>query len=419
MGFVFLSAKNMLRHRTRTVLTLTSILISVGVLFAVVSYDLGFSRAMDRELGNTGIHITLVPTGCPHEAATLLLHGSVIPRNFDQDMIFQAVNLMEGKISSLHPILITQGLNIDADETDIVFGLDRGSIAEFKPGWSLSDGSFPAGDNELLLGYTAASQYSVQPGDTITYMTHGSFQTEIQDEMFIRDMNSVVNNFQTNQSRPVSFTVSGILSRTGTQDDGTVFTTLQAAYVIAGPVEGLTALGVRLNTPNETAEISRELETALPGTQAVTSSHLLSTVTDVIHSARVLSFSMVILVLVISLSGVMNSVLMTVYERIREIGVMRAMGASRMDIFRITIFEAIILTCFGGFLGILLVVVFSPVLEMSISKFMPYAPVSLSMGFDPLVALICIGVSVLIGILSGLYPAWKSSRVSPIEAMRN
>lgn len=419
MNFVLLSAKNLLKHRTRTILTLLSLLISVGVLFAVVSYDRGFSQAMDRELGNTGTHITLVPTGCPHEAATLLLHGGVIPRMLESDIVVQVENLIGDRIAGLHPLLITQALNMDTHQADIVYGLDRKNIDLLKPGWELDQGSFPARDNEILFGFAVAGQKEAQVGDIVTYLTQGNFERQIQDEMFIKDMDFVVQNFQKNQGQPQSFTVSGVLSRTGTQDDGTIFAPLTAAYSIIGPVKGITALGIRLNAPHEAGDIARELEIALPGTQAVTSSHLLSTVTDVVHSARVLSFSMVILVMVISISGVMNSILMTVYERTKEIGIMRAIGASRMDIFRMTITETLILTCLGGLVGIIMVTFASPAIQTFIRKFMPYTPEGLSLSFDPVVALACMTVSVLIGILSGIYPAWKSSRISPIEAMRN
>ncbi len=189
--------------------------------------------------------------------------------------------------------------------------------------------------------------------------------------------------------------------------------------MVLGRVDGLTALGIRLKDPGEAGAISRELEGAVSGIQAVTPDHLLDTVSEVVYAARILSFSMVILVAVISTSGVMNSILMTVYERTREIGTMRALGASRLDIFRLTMSEAYLLTFIGGVLGIVLVLASAPVIEESVRSFLPYAPEGLTLSFDPLVAVACLFFSMLIGILAGLYPAWKSSGISPVEAMRN
>ena len=419
MNFILLSWKNMKRHLTKTMLTLLSIIISVGVLFTVVSYDRNFSQAMNRELEGTGLHITLVPTGCPHEAATLLLHGGAVPRVIEPDILGQIKNRMQNQAASLHPLLIIQGLNTNTDQADTVYGLARSTINEFKPGWRLEQGSFPIHDNELFLGFAAARQNGIQAGDTVTYLVQGSFKNTVNDEMFLSDMEYIIRNFDPGQGHPQSFRISGILSRTGTHDDGTVFAPLPTAYLIAGAMEGITALGIRLNAPNEAANVSRELENTFPGIQAVTSSHLLSTVADVVHSARILSFSMVGLVMIISISGIMNSILMTVYDRTREIGVMRAIGASRMDIFRVTIIESLILTFIGGIAGILTVLLTSPMLIKFIRQFMPYTPEGLTLGFDPLVALSCVAVSVITGILAGIYPAWKSSMISPMEAMRN
>ena len=419
MGFLYLSAKNMLRHRVRTVLTLCSILVSVGILFAVISYDRGFSRALEREMSNTGIHITAVPTGCPHEAATLLLQGGVLPRMLGRESIDEITEVLGDRAASFYPMLIAQALNTKSNRLDVLYGLDRESMPYVRPGWSLEQGSFPSTSREVLVGLNTARQYELRPGDKLSYQTRGTFDQEFQDRLFLDKMDEVARMFQAVEGLVQDLVVAGILGRTGTQDDGAVFVPLPAAYMVLGRVDGLTALGIRLKDPGEAGAISRELEGAVSGIQAVTPDHLLDTVSEVVYAARILSFSMVILVAVISTSGVMNSILMTVYERTREIGTMRALGASRLDIFRLTMSEAYLLTFIGGVLGIVLVLASAPVIEESVRSFLPYAPEGLTLSFDPLVAVACLFFSMLIGILAGLYPAWKSSGISPVEAMRN
>lgn len=419
MGFLHLSAKNMLRHRARTILTLTSILISVGVLFAVISYDRGFSIALEREMSNTGIHITVVPTGCPHEAATLLLQGGVLPRMLGSDSIDEITIVLGGRAANFYPMLIAQALNTKSNRLDVLYGLDRESMPYIKPGWTLEQGSFPLSSREIIVGLNTARQYELRTGDKLSYLTRGIFEQEVQDRLFVDKIEEVGRKFRTDEGLVQDFVVAGILNRTGTQDDGAVFVPLPAAYMVLGRVDGLTALGIRLEDPGDARIISRELEGAVSGVQAVTPDHLLDTVSEVVYAARILSFSMVILVVVISASGVMNSILMTVYERTREIGTMRALGASRLDIFRLTMSEAYLLTFIGGLLGILLVMISAPIIEESVSRFLPYVPEGLTLSFDPLVALACLVFSMAIGILAGFYPAWKSSGISPLEAMRN
>ncbi len=419
MGFVYLALKNMLRHRIRTGLTLLSIVVATGVLFAVVSYDRSFSAALEREMQNTGVHLNVVPTGCPHEAASLLLHGSAVPRVLKKEDLAAIEEFLGERAEKVYPMLIAQAQNMSMERLDVVYGLDRKNMPDFKPGWRLVQGEFPDSAQGVVLGFSKAQASGLQPGDTIEYQVRGRLQEKIPPGDIQSKLGALERSFVPEPGFVLEFEVSGVLDKTGTQDDGAVFAPLAAAFLMLGPVEGVTAAGVRLQAPEQSRSTARDLESEFPGIQAITPDNLLDTVTGVVHSARVLSFSMVVLVVVVSAGGVMNSILMTVFQRTREIGVMRALGASRMDIFRMTLAEALILTIAGGVLGILAVSAAAPLIENFVGMFLPYIPQGLTLGFDPLVALGCLAFAVVIGCLAGFYPAFKSSGISPVEAMRN
>lgn len=112
--------------------------------------------------------------------------------------------------------------------------------------------------------------------------------------------------------------------------------------------------------------------------------------------------------LVVGGIGVMNIMLVSVVERRREIGIRMAIGARQKDILRMFLIESIMLTLFGGLLGVAVGVFTSYILALfSHWEFYFYgAPVIL--GFV---------VSVLVGIFSGFYPAWRASKLDPIQAM--
>lgn len=112
--------------------------------------------------------------------------------------------------------------------------------------------------------------------------------------------------------------------------------------------------------------------------------------------------------LVVGGIGVMNIMLVSVIERRREIGIRTAIGARQSDILRMFLIESVVLTVFGGFLGVFFGILTSYVLALFSGWTFYFYGTPVLLGF---------GVSVLVGILSGFYPAWRASKLDPIETL--
>ena len=160
------------------------------------------------------------------------------------------------------------------------------------------------------------------------------------------------------------------------------------------------------------ANISNVMQELLPKKTVVFNSpeQLIDLVAKQKQTASMLLIAIGSISLVVGGIGVMNIMLVSVIERRREIGIRMAIGARQLDILRMFLIESIMLTLFGGILGVGVGVLASFVLAtFSHWTFYFYgAPVVLG-----------VAVSVMVGVLSGFYPAWRASKLDPIQTLQS
>jgi putative ABC transport system permease protein len=112
--------------------------------------------------------------------------------------------------------------------------------------------------------------------------------------------------------------------------------------------------------------------------------------------------------LVVGAIVIMNIMLVSVTERTKEIGIRKSLGARQMDILKQFLVEAITLSAIGGAVGTVIAWIIGRVLTAV------FFPTFLSVG----AVIIAVGVSMLVGVMAGVFPAWKAARLDPIEALR-
>ncbi len=390
MNFLTLAAKNLLRRRGRTLLTVLGVAISITVLFSLLSLNSGYEKELNKEVNSMGVHILAVPKGCPYEAASLVMHGGVIPK-YLSSYDLENVSNIEG-IELATPMLMHQFIDKDAktgeDVPHVVFGIKINDTKRLKPWWKVEGRYFT--DNEtgvMIVGHGLAEKQNYSVGSVM-------------------------------QAGPLkNFTVVGILEQTGDQDDQFHFIPLTEAQRVFNKKNKITTIAVKVRDVGKIAMVSEQME-KIPDIQVVTMTQIMGTIMNLAGSARSLLLTVIAIALIISAFGIINTLLMSVNERTREFGMMKAIGASGLDIARMVMVETVFITFTGGIIGTLAAIVGSSLIEEFVKGMLPYSPKGSLVSLSPELIAFALVFSVVLGLICGLYPAFKSSRLTPMEAIR-
>jgi putative ABC transport system permease protein len=225
----------------------------------------------------------------------------------------------------------------------------------------------------------------------------------------------------------VTFTIVGVLQSKGTSSFGAnpddiiyvPFSTVQTRLV-GGKASGfISQIQVQADSANNVNQVQADITTLLESRHGTSGSNdnfvvrnqnaTLSAVQQTATTLSLLLIGVAAISLVVGGIGIMNIMLVTVTERIREIGIRVALGARRRDILTQFLIEATLLTTIGGFIGIGIGVLLGYILSQ-VFKW-PFV-------VDPTSLLLSFGVSALVGIVFGFYPARRAARLDPIVALR-
>jgi putative ABC transport system permease protein len=179
----------------------------------------------------------------------------------------------------------------------------------------------------------------------------------------------------------------------------------------------LTTIAVKVKDLSQIEKVSVDME-KIPDIQVVTMTQIMGTIMNLAGSARSLLLTVIVIALIISAFGIINTLLMSVNERTREFGMMKAIGASGLDIGKMVLAETVFITLVGGLIGTTAAIVGSSLIEGFVKGMLPYAPRGMMVTLNPELIGFALAFSVVLGLICGLYPAFISSRLSPMEAIR-
>ena len=382
--------KTLWRKRLRTTLTLVGLTLSAWVLVSLLGFNRGYETALNQNIEGMGFQLMVMAKGCPYEAATMMLQGGGGFRYIDETIVARIQT--DPAVDKTTPILMQAFFDPDKGQSGGLagyFGIDPATFPELRPFFRFRQGGWvtESSSMEAVLGYEAAELE----------------QREVGDRLLVPE-------------KHVELTVVGILQRTGTQDDGIIFVPLKALQRIAG-IDRITTVGIAPKPGADQAALEARLYT-LPDVQVVSFTQVKETILKLIGTARVLVLSIAVIAIIIAMVGVVNTILMSVLERRHEIGILKTMGAMPGDVFRLVWTETLLLCGAGATAGVALGLLLARGTDLLVRRVLPYAPTGSLVAIDlPLAALTC-GVILGVGLLSGLYPAWKAGRIRPLAAIR-
>jgi putative ABC transport system permease protein len=392
MSIFKISYKNLLRKRTRSGLTIMGIALSAWVLSSLLGFNKGYESSLNRDIDNMGYQVLLTAKGCPYEAATLMLKGGTGLRYMSQSVIKQVA--AQAEVDKVTPMLMQAVFDPNKGESGGIsayLGVDPSTFPVMKSFLEFARGTWftDPGAREAVLGYEAAELE----------------QREVGDLLLIPE-------------KEVELKVVGILKRTGTQDDGTIFLPLQTVQTIFNKPGELTAVGIKVKKESDIARFEEKLYD-LPDVQVVSLAQVKQTIMNLVTTAKIMVFSIAIIAVLIAMVGVINTILMSVFERFQEIGILKSMGAMPRDVFTMVWIETLILCLLGGIVGTAMALALSKITEILIRNLIPYAPTGALIQLDFRLVATTLASILLIGFISGLYPAWKAARIRPLESIRS
>jgi ABC-type antimicrobial peptide transport system permease subunit len=360
-----MAIRNLWRQGARTVLTLLNIGVSIAAIIALegtAAGMLGSFTAMMRE----------------SETDLFVAEAGV-------DMDFSAIDERVGARLALRPEVAAvsgmfwTGTTLDQMAMLVVYGYHPREFAIRH--YPIIEGQPLSVRREILVGRMAAEKLNVEVGDTLRLMKS-------------------------------NFRVVGIYETGQAFEDAGVIVGLREAQALTGKPHQVQSYLISLRDPGQVAQHRAALQAAFPDLDFSLTSELAESTSDfrVLQEA---ADQVSLVAVLIGGVGILNTMLMSVLEQTREIGVLRSLGWRRRQVLGMILQESLVLGVLGGLCGI--------PLGLGLGALIGAAGIwggAIEPLYAPMLFVRAILVAIGAGTIGGLYPAWRATRLQPIEALR-
>ncbi len=387
--------KDMARRKKRVLFAALGVAIGTMTVVGVLTIALAGQARIYNELEKYGANLAVTPAINNVDThlgdlslGTLAVGENYIPeatlpqiRQITDGEIRKARGITDqGDIATIAPELY---INTEVKGSSVmVVGVEPDAESKIKTWWNVQEGKYLEGTDQALVGAVAAKLLTLNTGDTV-------------------DLNGN------------AVTVTGILGETGSNDDYQIFVpleTLQKAYGKESLVSSVNIRALCNACPVEI--IANAINQNITGVRAIAVKQVAEAEMGIMGRMNKFMWALGGITLAVGLFGVVNTMMSSVNERIKDIGIMRAAGASRNQIMRVFIYEAVIIGIVGGILGYLagtlLAYIVGPLVfqGININFVLQYLPLSLAL-------------AILVAAIATVYPALRATRIRVADSFRS
>ncbi|MCL2115723.1 MAG: ABC transporter permease [Methanobrevibacter sp.] len=373
--------KNPFRNKTRSALSIIGIAIGLATIVALGLITGGMQESVQTTLNSGGAEITVT------EANSQGGFGS--SGRLNESFVEILANI--SGVSSTAGVLSTtvqsssdsqgRGDGFGSMRGLSVNGIDRGklSLVGIK---NVNGTLFKEDSNEIILGKNAAESQNKTIGDTITIAN-------------------------------TEFKITGIFETGNMMSDSGAYTSLKQLQNVTNS-DYVNYILVKTIENTNSSSISNNIEKKYPDElSTITAEEQAEMINSAIDILNIASLAISALAIVIGGIGIINTMIMAVYERTKEIGVLKAVGWKSKRILGMILGETLVLTLVSGIVGTIFGIVICEVGMMLLGD-----SSSFSLAYNLSTFLRAFGVAILVGIIGGIYPAYRASKLAPTEALR-
>ena len=369
MTFFTVVTRGLMRRPVRTGLTIVGIAIGIAAVVALVGISRGFEASWQSGMKSRGTDIVVSNMG-----------KGLTPKPFNAAVVERITPLP--RVAETCAILVDL-VSVESADMMIVSARQWGGFS-----WKnlkVVSGRLPNDDAEraVVLGQTAAEVLEKKVGDTL--------QLEAEE-----------------------LAVVGIVDGGAVVENGSVILSLPLLQKITGNQGKINIVDVRVTPGTNREELRRlcaQITSLVPEARAVIAGEHIRD-SQAYRMISGMSWGTSLLAILVGVLGVMNTMLMTIFERTQEICVLLAIGWKRSRIVRMVLWESALLGFLGGLSGVLVGVVGVKLLVTT-----PAIRGLLEPELNPQLLVMAVAIAVVVGVFSGIYPAWRSSRLTPSHAL--